>query len=231
MNVEMDRTRLAIIIGAVVVLMASIVGFLAVGGDDSPTTTSGEAGATATTGAEGETSADGDIQLPVVDPVTGDTVTVTSGGSGSVATTRGTTQSSGSAAGSATTVTSSGTPTTITFSSSPPVTEGERRGCPDGLILVGSNGTEPICQQAGAGCPDTYAVIGGVDGALLCKGPDGDVLRVQPDGTVTIDNAIGLDGPVCQRTDSQGRVIELTLAVDEADCVERGGEFFPDGIG
>lgn len=229
--VEMDRTRLAIVIGAVVVVAASIVGFMA-GGGDADTTETDAAAASTTAAPDGSGDGVDDVDLPV----TGDRATGPTTSSSGTASTTAASGPATTAGGTATTAAGStptsadSTATTITFSSSPPATEGEKRGCPEGLVLVGSNGTEPICQTPGAGCPDSYAVIGGVDGALLCKGEAGDVLRIHPDGTVTIDEAIGFDGPVCQRTDSQGRVIELTLAVDEADCTARGGQFFPDGL-
>jgi hypothetical protein len=73
-------------------------------------------------------------------------------------------------------------------------------------------------------------VIGGVDGVLLCKGVEGDVLRVQSDGTVTLDTSVPFNGPVCQKTDAEGNVLELTLAIDEPTCLARGGQYLPEGV-
>lgn len=116
------------------------------------------------------------------------------------------------------------------FTSSPPPT-GEKKGCPEGMVLVGSNGEEPICEEPGGGCPDPYnRLIGGVDGAALCQDDGGNVVRVYPDGTVTPDTSVPFNGPVCRRTDENGNIVELSLAVDQATCEERGGEYLPDGL-
>lgn len=233
MNLKPNSARTAVVIAAAVVLAASIAGFFAFGGGDSVSTASQNTGSelvTETTApdAASDESAD-EVAIPSNEPV----VDQTTDADGSTEGTQALANTSTTAAGGSTTTladTAAETTTTITFTSSPPVQEGEKRGCPEGLILVGSNGTEPICQQPGAGCPDGYGVIGGVDGSLLCKGAAGDVLRVAPDGTVTIDTSVPFDGPVCQITDSDGKVLELTLAQDEAECLARGGEYFPNGI-
>ncbi len=121
------------------------------------------------------------------------------------------------------------TATTGTFTSSPPPAE-DKVGCPEGLILVGSNGEEPICSTPGSGCPDGYGLIGGVDGAALCQGDDGSILRVYPDGTVTPDTSVPFNGPVCRRLDDAGNLVELGLATSQTDCESRGGEYLPDGL-
>jgi hypothetical protein len=121
------------------------------------------------------------------------------------------------------------TDTTATFTSSPPPAE-DKVGCPEGLILVGSNGEEPICSTPGSGCPDGYGLIGGVDGAALCQGDDGSILRVYPDGTITPDTSVPFNGPVCRRLDDAGNLVELGLATSQADCESRGGEYLPDGL-
>jgi len=231
MNLQTDRTRLVIIGGAALVLVASVIGFMSAGGDDTTSTSPGDTNAaSATTAASSGEGAD--VELPV----TGEAADTTEGATGSTnaavtseATPGATTASTGAATPS-TEAAAATTASSITFSSSPAVSEGEKRGCAEGLILVGSNGTEPICQAPGAGCPDNYSVIGGVDGALLCKGIEGDVLRVQPDGTVTLDTSVPFNGPVCQKSDANGNILELTLAVSESDCLARGGEYFPNGL-
>lgn len=116
------------------------------------------------------------------------------------------------------------------FTSSPPPT-GEKKGCPEGMVLVGSNGEEPICEQPGSGCPDPYnRLIGGVDGAALCQDDQGNVVRVYPDGTVTPDTSVPFNGPVCRRTDADGNIVELSLGDDQATCEARGGEYLPNGL-
>ena len=116
------------------------------------------------------------------------------------------------------------------FTSSPPPT-GEKKGCPEGMVLVGSNGEEPICEQPGSGCPDPYnRLIGGVDGAALCQDDQGNVVRVYPDGTVTPDTSVPFNGPVCRRTDADGNIVELSLGDDKATCEARGGEYLPNGL-
>ena len=108
--------------------------------------------------------------------------------------------------------------------------EEDKRGCPEGLILVGSNGSEPICQEPGAGCPDGYTIIGSESGTLICRGDEvGDRLRVAPDGSVTIDTSAPFPGPMCLVTDSEGDVVELTPAVSEEACADRGGEYLEAG--
>jgi len=219
---EMAKSRLAVIAGATFVLIASVVGFFVLGNAGA------EQSAPSTTAAASITVADGDtanISVPttvlnnsIADNSTEPTPTagVTAGASETTATTAS--GASGTTASSA------------TFTSSP-TAEGDKVGCGEGLVLVGSNGNEPICQPPGQGCPEGYGVIGGVDNALLCKGPAGDVLRVQADGSVTIDTSVPFNGPICQISDDSGNVVELTLAVDEAACTNRGGEYFPDGLG
>ena len=231
MNLQTDRTRLAIIGGAILVLIASIIGFMTAGGDDTTSTTPGASdSATITTAAA---NGDGsDVELPVTGAATAstDAATASTNATASTEGAAGDTTAATESATASTDATAETTASSITFSSSPPVSEGEKRGCAEGLILVGSNGTEPICQAPGAGCPDNYSVIGGVDGALLCKGIEGDVLRVQPDGSVTLDTSVPFNGPVCQKTDADGNILELTLAASEQDCLDRGGEYFPNGI-
>jgi len=218
MSSQSDRTRLAIIGGATLALIASIIGFMTAGGDETTDATPGQSDSAAVTtvvaNAEG-----GDVELPVTGEATGSSEATSEGSSGTTEATANSTDDSAAT-----------TASSITFSSSPAVSEGDKRGCEEGLILVGSNGTEPICQAPGAGCPDNYGVIGGVDGALLCKGPEGDVLRIQPDGTVTVDSSISFNGPVCQKSDANGNVLELTLAVSEEDCLARDGQYFPNGL-
>ncbi|NOX29671.1 MAG: hypothetical protein GXP35_06445 [Actinobacteria bacterium] len=119
--------------------------------------------------------------------------------------------------------------TVATFTSSPP-NDGEKVGCPDGLILVGSNGEEPICSSPGQGCPDNYILIGGEDGAALCQNDEGLILRVYPDGTITPDTSVPFNGPVCRRLDENGLLVEFGLAASQEDCESRGGESLPDGL-
>ena len=119
--------------------------------------------------------------------------------------------------------------TTAVFTSSPPPSD-EKVGCPEGLILVGSGGTEPICSQPGAGCPEGYRLIGGDNGAALCQDDDGSVLRVSPDGTISPDTAVPFNGPVCRRVDADGNLVGIGLATSQEECEASGGEYLPDGI-
>ena len=217
MRFEMDRTRLTVIVAASLVLVVSIVGLIGIGNADTNETSS------QTTAAATITSLTGDpieISVPTTD--------VADGGATSATTVPSATQP---ASPIVTAARSDATADTATLATSSPTVAGEKRGCAEGLVLVGSNGTEPICQQPGAGCPDGYGVIGGVNGALLCKGPAGDVLRIQPDGTVTIDTSVPFNGPVCIRSNAEGVVVELTVAISEQECLDRGGVYHPDGLG
>lgn len=222
MSIEMGKSRLAVIGGASVVLVASIVGFFVFGDAGAEQTASSTTAAASITIVDGDTA---EISVPTTvlsSEIAADTATQ------SQEATTSTVASTGEQAPS-TTAPSQSTESSVTFTSSPTV-EGEKVGCAEGLVLVGSNGTEPICQPPGQGCPEGYGVIGGVDGALLCKGQAGDVVRVQADGSVTVDTSVPFNGPICQVSDTEGNVVELTLAVDEETCTDRGGEYFPDGL-
>jgi len=216
---EMGKSRLAVVAGASAVLVASIIGFFVLGDAGAEQTAPTSTAAASITVVDGDTA---DISVPgaelnsEIDPAA--TVTQQQGSTATQAPAVGPTTSRLDSTESSVTLTSSST------------VQGEKVGCADGLVLVGSNGTEPICQPPGQGCPEGYGIIGGVDNALLCKGPTGDVLRVQADGSVTIDTSVPFKGPVCQISDANGNVVELTLAADEDTCTDRGGEYFPDGL-
>jgi len=219
---EMGKSRLAVIAGASVVLVASIIGFFVFGDAGADQTAPSTTAAASITVVDAD-SADISIPTTVLNSEIRDNTTVPTEESSTP------TQASAAEATTSTSGSSESTGSSVTFTSSPTV-EGEKVGCAEGLVLVGSNGTEPICEPPGQGCPEGYGVIGGVDGALLCKGPAGDVVRVLADGSVTIDTSVPFNGPVCQISDDNGNVVELTLAVDEDTCTSRGGEYFPDGL-
>ncbi len=208
--------------GRAVVLTIVTLALLAAGcassdGPDlaSPTTLVVE-GSTET--GDGDSGAGTDIEVPTTTTADG------SDSSAALATTE-----SGSDTLGADTTGPDQTDTSSTFTSSPP-NDGEKIGCPDGLILVGSNGEEPICSAPGQGCPDSYILIGGEDGAALCQNDEGLILRVYPDGTITPDTAVPFNGPVCRRLDENGLLVEFGLAASQEDCESRGGEYLPDGL-
>jgi len=219
---EMGKSRFAVIAGATAVLVASIVGFFVFGDAGAEQTAPATTAAASITVVDGDTA---DISVPRTELTSEiDPAATAPQQQGSAAT-----QASAAEAANSTAAPLESTESSVTLTSSPTV-EGEKVGCAEGLVLVGSNGTEPICQPPGQGCPEGYGVIGGVDNALLCKGPAGDVLRVQADGSVTVDTSVPFNGPVCQVSDANGNVVELTLAADEETCTGRGGEYFPDGL-
>ncbi|MCP3938410.1 MAG: hypothetical protein GY708_23935 [Actinomycetia bacterium] len=218
-----SQTRTSRQILALLVALLAMAGACSGDGDNlsSPTTLiiEDDSGPTSTT--------EGNIEVPTVDD---DTTESTVGSDETAADdTENDTANTADTLPESTDTSESSDTTDTSFTSSPPPT-GEKKGCPEGLVLVGSNGEEPICQEPGGGCPEAHRLIGAVDGAALCQDDQGNVLRVYPDGTVTSDTSVAYNGPVCRRTDAEGNILELSLAVDQQTCEERGGEYLPNGL-
>ena len=219
--------------------------FLTACGDGSDTISAPETSVAPSSEAVSSTTAES-VDVPVADDAT-DTSGETSDGEGSTA--AETTASTVSAAGSddaAPSTTASGdggesddgggtneadetTTTTAVFTSSPPASE-DKVGCPEGTVLVGSNGEEPICSEPASGCPEGYRLIGGDNGQALCQDDEGNILRVSVDGTITPDTSVPFNGPVCRRLDADGNLVGIGLATSQQECEASGGEYLPDGL-